>query len=968
MINAAVEAVQEACSPRTWQLGRKLHEDGAVERIADRGAEEQVYRVWAPGRPVAPTATLYVEDEEWDCDCGSRLDCCEHAAAAAHALAAGDSQQAQASAGPRLAYRLRRRRKALQLERVWVDESGERPVEARLTERRAGVQGGFSPRESDIKIEQLLIATEGRTLPLETLPSLFDWLSRCEDLALDGRPCRVDPQPPAPRARLVAIEGGWRLRIEAPAGVDEVVADGVVRIGEVLHPLTHLRLIGAQMEALPLEREFVGDAVVDLITELLPQLQKGMDFDAGGHELPRLIEGVEVSPEIKVSARADAIELHASLVYGDPPMARLRAGGLEVLGDRWPKRDSGAEAKASHQLRARFELAPGEVRVERGAAGAELAAKLRAWGGRVRGRKALDRFGLELQPRFRSGGEGLAVDDAAWSLDFEAEGLSLDAETVMARWREGAAGVALPGGGWARLPQDFLAVQGERLADLIAAREAGGSSRAGHDYAAVRELCEALEAPLPPAYDRLRPLLENFESLPAARLPEDLEAELRSYQRRGVDWLGFARQAGLGAMLCDDMGLGKTLQALCAVEGPALVVAPTSLLHNWEKEAKRFRPGLEVSVYHGPKRELPAATDAAQLVITSYGVLRLDTEALAKQRWRVAILDEAQVIKNPDSQVARAAFELDAEFKITLSGTPVENRLDELWSQAHFTNPGMLGGREDFKDRWARPIAAGVGERAESLRAKLKPVMMRRLKREVAPELPPRTEITVHCELSEAERLLYEALRREARAEIEGLLSEGKNVLSALERLLRLRQAACHRALVPGQQADDSAKLRRLRAELDEAVAAGHKALVFSQWTSFLDLVEPGLRELGIDWCRLDGSTRDRGEVVDRFSADDGPPVMLLSLMAGGTGLNLTAADHVYFLDPWWNPAVEAQAADRAHRIGQDKPVLIHRLVARNTVDERILALQERKRALADAVVAEGGGGLSREDLLALLD
>jgi SNF2 family DNA or RNA helicase len=432
-----------------------------------------------------------------------------------------------------------------------------------------------------------------------------------------------------------------------------------------------------------------------------------------------------------------------------------------------------------------------------------------------------------------------------------------------------------------------------------------------------------------------------------------------------VDWLCFLRRIGLGGLLADDMGLGKTLQALCALEGRSLVVAPTSLLHNWASEARRFRPGLRVNTYHGAGRRLDAEAD---LVLTSFAILRLDAERLAAQDWDVVVVDEAQNIKNPESQVAQAAYALRARFRVALTGTPVENRLDELWSQLHFLNRGLLGGRSDFRDRYADPIADGDLATGERLRERIRPFVLRRLKRDVAPELPPRTEVVLRLDLSDEEREVYRAVEAATVQPVVERLQAGGNVIAALEALLRLRQAACHSALVPGQQAEGSSKVALLIERIEQAVEDGHKALVFSQWTSFLDKVEPHMERACIPFERLDGATRERGEVVERFQEASGAPVMLVSLKAGGTGLNLTAADHIFLLDPWWNPAVEDQAADRAHRIGQTRPVVVHRLIARDTVEERILELHARKRALSEvALGGEPGAGITREDLLALL-
>jgi SNF2 family DNA or RNA helicase len=287
----------------------------------------------------------------------------------------------------------------------------------------------------------------------------------------------------------------------------------------------------------------------------------------------------------------------------------------------------------------------------------------------------------------------------------------------------------------------------------------------------------------------------------------------------------------------------------------------------------------------------------------------------------------------------------------------------------HFLNRGLLGGRRTFDETVARPISSGDAGALAALRSRLRPFVLRRLKREVAPELPPRTEAVLHVALDEHERGLYDVVRAASRSEALALLEKGGGVMAALESLLRLRQAACHPALLPGQKATSSSKIEVLREALVTAAADGHKALVFSQWTSLLDLIEPHLGQAGLSFLRLDGSTRDRGEVVSTFQSSDGPPVLLVSLKAGGAGLNLTAADHVFLCDPWWNPAVEAQAADRAHRIGQDKPVFVYRLVAADTVEERILDLQARKQAVADAALDGGAAaqGLTREDLLALL-
>jgi SNF2 family DNA or RNA helicase len=426
------------------------------------------------------------------------------------------------------------------------------------------------------------------------------------------------------------------------------------------------------------------------------------------------------------------------------------------------------------------------------------------------------------------------------------------------------------------------------------------------------------------------------------------------------------RRLELGATLADDMGLGKTLQAIGAIRGRTLVVCPTTLLANWQAEIQRFRPKLSTYVYHGQERVL---SDQADVTLTTYALLRRDPQLITDRHWDMAILDEAQAIKNPDSQVAQVAYLLKAGFRLTLTGTPIENRLDELWSQLHFTNPGLLGSRAEFQNRYVEPARSGESSGAASLAKTIAPFVLRRTKQAVLSELPPRIERNLYVDLDEREQAVYQALRATVDQTLLAELAKGGGVIHALEILLRLRQAACHVGLLPNEPATTSSKVELLVEELEEAVADGHKSLVFSQWTSLLDRIEPQLKSVNIGFSRLDGNTKDRGEVVAQFQRADGPPVLLLSLKAGGTGLNLTAADHVFLMDLWWNPAVEQQAADRVHRIGQQRPVFIHRIVAKDTVEERILLLHAKKRALSDMALEEADRAteLTREDLLQLL-
>jgi hypothetical protein len=796
------------------------------------------------------------------------------------------------------------------------------------------------------------------------LATLLERLADCPDLTLDGEPVRASTEPVGPVAFLDEDGDGFRLALAPDPEVREVFDDVVAHCGDALRPVAPRRLTGRETEELGRGRHFGPGEVAALVTEVLPSLRERIAVVVRATGLPRTVEAA-ARIRLEVRREDEGLSVLPTLVYGDPPLARVDAGRLVLLSGAVPLRDEQAERELVRRLARELELAPGHRMLLRGDAAVSFAERLARFRGELVG-DALEGFRRAdpLVPR-------LEIQGADFALRFESalDGApkSAAAERVLRAWRNGESLVALDGGGFAPLPADWLALHGERIADLLAARSAARSGSLPRcALPDLARLCDEIGEPRPAEADALRRRLEQRGGASGPELPGDLRATLRRYQREGVAWLGLLRDAELGALLADDMGLGKTLQALCALRGRTLVVAPTSVLHNWRDEIARFRPGLRCSLYHGPGRRLSPRAD---VTLTSYAILRLDAESLAAQRWDSVILDEAQIIKNPDSQVARAAYRLQAAWRLALTGTPVENRLDELWSQLHFLNPGLLGTRRDFDERVGRPVAAGDEPAVARLRERTRPFLLRRLKRDVAPELPPRTDIVLHAVLDEEERHTYEAIRAATRRDVVERLAAGSGVLQALEALLRLRQAACHRALVPGQRAASSSKLELLLEMLDEVVAEGHKALVFSQWTKLLDLVEPRLGESGLPFARLDGSTRDRAGVVARFQDEAGPPVMLVSLTAGGLGLNLTAADHVFILDPWWNPAVEDQAADRAHRIGQDRPVMVYRLVAEQTVEERVLALQQRKREIAEAAVGAGGraGAITRHELLELL-
>ena len=474
-------------------------------------------------------------------------------------------------------------------------------------------------------------------------------------------------------------------------------------------------------------------------------------------------------------------------------------------------------------------------------------------------------------------------------------------------------------------------------------------------------------------------------------LPSTLQAELRPYQRDGFRWLARLARWGAGACLADDMGLGKTVQTLAllldrAPDGPALVVAPTSVVANWLDEARRFTPTLNAVAYTGTASSRAGRLDDLgpfDLVVTTYGLLQIDAAALGAVDWHSAVLDEAQAIKNPATKRARAARELNARFRLVTTGTPIQNNLMDLYSLFGFINPGMLGSTEHYRRRFAGPVERDGDAAARArLRRLVAPFVLRRLKTEVLDDLPPRTEIVLHVEMSPAEAALYEALRRRAVDDLEKLMVQGRGAggsggsgpgpgdgrLEILAHLTRLRLACCNPRLVQDAGAPASSKLATFAETLDELLANRHKVLVFSQFVKHLKLIEEYLAGAGVAYQYLDGSTpaKARAERVAAFQAGRGD-VFLISLRAGGVGLNLTAADYVIHMDPWWNPAAEDQASDRAHRIGQTRPVTIYRLVAKGTIEEQIVDLHHHKRDLAERLL-EGADAPARLDAGELLE
>ena len=980
-----ITALQEAALPAVWQKGVNASKDATILEET-RSEEEILLKFRKTGASVSPKITLWPKELDWHCDCGDRNDPCVHVIASSLALKNGTvknalevekpvresrkkkktDDDAPETTIPRLEYRFYKHTGCLYFDRYFRMGKKELKLTQSLVAFMGGLQNGRikdipapALTKEDFAIDQILGGQGQNPLDRYTLTRLLAALKGNPAVSYEEKPIEISAQTASMQARLIDDKDGFRLEWVNDPSVSIAFKNGAVLSGGALKAIRDPLLSTKEKESF---RHISPREIQTFVSEILPSLEAKMIVRVETKRIPRLRK---IEPRVVLHCQAETKErlsVFPMLVYGDPPLAELVGSELRSLSDtEIPERDFEGENALIKKLHNDLQLQIGRQSIFENESALNIASKLRGWDTSGNG---LSQFTVDgaLEPK-------VEVGEGAFDLKFQIQGGGLakvSAKDVLKTWQENKSFVKLEGGGWASLPHDWLFKYAERVAALLAVKE----SRQKVPNYLLPEATAIAEESGQKISDRLQKLketLQNFEKIPHASLPKGLKASLRLYQKRGFDWLCFLKTLEMGALLADDMGLGKTLQTIATLSGRCLIVCPTSVLQSWSDQLKEFRPDLDFCVYHGSSRSM-----SADIVLTSYGVFRMEHEKLTEILWDTVVLDEAQVIKNPDSQIAKACHKLNGNFKIALSGTPVENKLDDLWSQFHFLNPGLLGSRDEFNEHYGEAIRNGNQRKLEKLRSKIKPFLLRRLKKDVAPELPPRTEIVLHCDLNDEENALYNSILAASKNEVMEKLETG-NVFAALEMLLRLRQSCCHPALVPGSGKTggaSSSKMELFFEQLEESLDQGHRALVFSQWTSLLDILEPKLKEKNIRFSRLDGSTRDRERVVNEFQKEDGPSIMLVSLKAGGVGITLTAADHIYILDPWWNPAAEDQAADRAHRIGQENPVFIHRLVARGTVEDKILQLQKSKRALAGSLLegAASATQLTREDILGLLN
>lgn len=921
-LNRLIDQIQSEALPGVWSRGVSLARENRVFLRDASKPDEIRFQVTAAGQIAAANVQLWPEDEDSFCDCKSAQSPCTHTCAVAAAVRSGSVTTNDAASTPHhatLVYRLSVENRALELMRQL--NSGQNATNAptapygeSLLSLAAKGTASFAYDQDDLAVDRFLssgkvnlnsLTRDGRINLFRRLKTIADQ----DRLTYLEKPVRVSIEPCVDQYVIRDENGGFRLLLERPKQMIERLSSGYALVNGVV--LSFDERVGLETK---------DRSLIETSGRFYRALEMGKLAET---VIPDLRSRARVRIESKRLMKTEPHEAKIAFT-----IKALGSNRFEVLPEIVAATSADTQALAQ-KLRNEFQLAPLAPRVfenDDAVRFAEMLNERRAGdaGLAVQGDALTQYFDRgELKPV-------MTVIEDRLQFEFSVGSSKVSSGDLLAAYRAGASYFSLGNrGGFARIPKQWLDSFSEIVERWLLARDDVRTQPLPGKQAAYLDALKIMggsniELAPSPEFEAFHRAVQSSAALPSPDLPQASSAILRPYQREGVAWMQFLLRYGFGVLLADDMGLGKTLQALTLVRGRTLIVCPTSVIHSWKEQCERFRPDLSVSLFWGQNRKLDAH---ANVVLTTYGTLRQDAETLSAENFELAILDEAHAIKNVDRKTSQAALSLRAKKRLALTGTPIENHADELRSLFRFLMPSW--GDETMN--------------LDELRDRVKPLILRRLKRDVAKDLPSRTEVVLEVDLNDDELKIYHSI--EAAASL-------TSSVSVLESLLRLRQVACHAGLVRGfESTERSTKVEFLAERLTEAIEAGHASLVFSQWTSLLDRIEKALAARGLQWLRLDGSHSpdERARIVDDFQKESGPPILLMSLKAGGVGLTLTRADHIYICDPWWNPAAEAQAADRAHRIGQTRPVLISKLVARNTVEDRMLALQQAKLSLAES-------------------
>ena len=745
-VEGVVRSAQRSISASGWNAAVRLVRQGAVRAQAIDGDEvELIVRTRDIGG--AREVTLFVDDEEWGCDCDSREDCCVHVAAAAiwyanrpeHALAIPKKEKTMRV---RIEYVLTVVKATVKVARYVCYNNGVRSLLEQSLESKS-----LSATAPDAAIERILLKSKNGFLSGPEARTFLSLLPKGTSVTLDDEVILVNSEPVFFVLRVTDLEDDFKIGLYRPSGIASLMRGAAVKNGE-LRPTSAGTLTAEEQRTYTIGKRVSASAVGNLVRDIIPALEKKIPIEVVSTRLPTLAV-LNPTVQIALSQSDRGLNVAANIVYGDPPIAIVKGSTVQALGSVVVTRDLARERLIKREFHDDTGLHVGaSIHLDPAEAARFLALGLRKFKGQVVGGVEIDDFDLSevpLTPRL----EVSTVDDGYYfDAIFEHEGRQLETQSVLTAWEKNASVVPLMGGGFAPLPLDWLEKHGSIVAELLDSRTAEGTVDM-HATAALADLIDDVEGQAPEALTRLHSWLASGDDLKETEPHPGLQATLRPYQETGRRWLEFLRSTGLHGILADDMGLGKTVQALAAIleaGGHSLVVAPTSVIPGWASEAGRFAPELKVNLYHGPSRKLDPEAD---ITVTSYALLRLDIEQLSEIEWMYAILDEAQAIKNPASLTARSARRLQAKHRLALTGTPVENRLDELWSIFRFLAPGLLGSRRSFRDQFSNRIAEGDTEASLRLRKRVKPYLLRRIKSEVATDLPSLTDIVVRCSMGE---------------------------------------------------------------------------------------------------------------------------------------------------------------------------------------------------------------------------